>query len=155
MAPLVMDLLNMQQASYSLSSYHSEECCKIIHAVKTHFYKFNTQGKLLAVNTSPVCYWLLLYLDLPFFDWLLYCLSFFDIRIPITTLVVLDFSAVRRLFVRLAGVVGRQSALYKENSGFAASTLSRHISTFHGYRILFSIRKPYINRFTNNFSILS
>jgi hypothetical protein len=54
--PLVMDLLNMQQASYSLSSYQSEECCKIIHAVKTHFYKFNTQGKLLAVNTSPVCY---------------------------------------------------------------------------------------------------
>ena len=126
MAPLVMDLLNMQQASYSLSSYQSEECCKI---------RF--------------------YLDLPFFDWLLYCLSFFDIRIPITPLIVLDSSADRRLFVRLAGAVGRQRALHKKNSGFAASTLSRHISTFHGYRILFSIRKPYINRFTNNFSILS
>jgi hypothetical protein len=29
-------------------------------------------------------------------------------------------SAVRWLFVRLAGTVGRQSALHKENSGFAA-----------------------------------
>ena len=51
--------------------------------------------------------------------------------------VVRDSSAVRRLFVRLAGAVGRQSALHKENSGFAAATLRRHISTFHGYRILF------------------
>ena len=31
-----------------------------------------------------------------------------------------DSSAVRWLFVRLAGAVGRQSALHKENSGFAA-----------------------------------
>jgi hypothetical protein len=31
-------------------------------------------------------------------------------------------SAVRCLFVRLAGAVGRQSALHKENSGFAAPT---------------------------------
>jgi hypothetical protein len=30
-----------------------------------------------------------------------------------------------------------------------------HISTFRGYRILFSIRNPYINRFTNHFSIHS
>jgi hypothetical protein len=44
----------------------------------------------------------------------------------------------------------RQSALHKENSGFAAPTLHRHISTFCGYRILFSIRNPYINRFTNH-----
>ena len=49
-----------------------------------------------------------------------------------------------RLFVRLAGAVGRQSALHKENSGFAALTLGRHISTLRGYRILFSIRNPYI-----------
>jgi hypothetical protein len=42
---------------------------------------------------------------------------------------VRDSSAVRRLFVRLAGAVGRQSALHKENSGFAAPTLGRHI--FH------------------------
>jgi hypothetical protein len=33
--------------------------------------------------------------------------------------IVRDSSAVRRLFVRLAGAVGRQSALHKENSGFA------------------------------------
>jgi hypothetical protein len=47
--------------------------------------------------------------------------------------------------------MGRQSTLYKENSGFAAATLRRHISMFRGYRILFSIRNPYINRFTNHF----
>ena len=32
-------------------------------------------------------------------------------------------------------------------------TLDQHISTFRGYLILFSIRNPYINRFTNHFSI--
>jgi hypothetical protein len=31
-------------------------------------------------------------------------------------------------------------ALHTENSGFAAATLRRHISTFRGYQILFSIR---------------
>jgi hypothetical protein len=45
--------------------------------------------------------------------------------------------------------MGRQNALHKENSGFAAPTLGRHI------QILFSIRNPYINRFTNHFSIHS
>ena len=69
--------------------------------------------------------------------------------------VVWDSSAVRRLFVRLAGAVGRQSALHKENSGFAAPTLGQHISTFRGYQILFSIWNPYINRFTNHFYIHS
>ena len=68
---------------------------------------------------------------------------------------VRDSSAVRRLFVRLAGAVGRQSVLHKEISGFAAPTPGRHISTFRGYQILFSIRNPYINRFTNHFSIRS
>jgi hypothetical protein len=34
-------------------------------------------------------------------------------------------------------------------------TLGRHISTFRGYQILFSIRNPYINRFTNHFTIHS
>ena len=51
-------------------------------------------------------------------------------------------------FVRLAGAVGRQSALHKENSRFAFPTMRRQISTFRGYQILFSIRNPYINRFT-------
>jgi hypothetical protein len=49
----------------------------------------------------------------------------------------------------------RQSTLHQENSGFAAPTLGRHIFTFRGYRILFAIRNPYINRFTNHFSIHS
>ena len=68
---------------------------------------------------------------------------------------VLDSSAVRRLFVRFAGAVGHQSVLHKENSGFVAPTLGWHISTFLGYQILYSIRNPYINRFTNHFSIHS
>jgi hypothetical protein len=54
-------------------------------------------------------------------------------------IVVRYSSAVRRLFVRLAGAVGRQSTLHKENSGFATPTLGWHISTFRGYQILFSI----------------
>jgi hypothetical protein len=49
--------------------------------------------------------------------------------------------------------VGRQSALHMENSGFVAATLRRHISMFCGYQIIFSIRNPYINCFTNHFSI--
>jgi hypothetical protein len=52
---------------------------------------------------------------------------------------VRDSSAVRRLFIRLAGAVGRQSALHKENSGFATPTLGRHISMFRGYQILYTI----------------
>jgi hypothetical protein len=68
---------------------------------------------------------------------------------------VQDSSAVRRLFFQLAGAMGRQRALHTENSGFSAATLRRHISTFRGYRILFSIRNPYINRFANHFSIHS
>jgi hypothetical protein len=68
-------------------------------------------------------------------------------------IVVRDSSAIRWLFVRLAGAMGRQNALHKENSGFAAPTLGWHISTFRGYRILFSIRNPYLNRFTDHFSI--
>ena len=55
----------------------------------------------------------------------------------------------------LLQLVGRQSAIHTENSGFASPTLGQHISTFRGYQILFSIRNPYINRFTNHFSIHS
>jgi hypothetical protein len=79
----------------------------------------------------------------------------YDRIILSTVRLVRDSSAVRRLFVRLAGAVGRQSALHKENSGFATPTVGWHISMFPGYRILFSIWNPYINRFTNHFSIHS
>ena len=58
-------------------------------------------------------------------------------------------------FYGFSVAVGRQSAIYTENSGFASPALGRHISTFRGYRILFSIRNPYINRFTNHCSIHS
>ena len=64
-------------------------------------------------------------------------------------------SAVRWLFVRLAGTVGRQSALHKENSGFAAQLWVGTFPRFVAIRFLFSIRNPYINRFTNHFSIHS
>ena len=70
-------------------------------------------------------------------------------------LLVWDSSAVRRLFVRLAGAVECQSTLHKENSRFASPTPGRHIFMFRGYQILFSIQNPYINRFTNHFSIHS
>jgi hypothetical protein len=69
--------------------------------------------------------------------------------------IVRDSSAVRRHYYFFARAVGRQRALHTENSGFASQTPGRHISTFRGYRILFSIRNPYINRFTNHFSIQS
>ena len=47
-------------------------------------------------------------------------------------MVVRDSSDVRRLFVQLAGAMGRQSAFHKENSGFSAPTPGRHIFTFRG-----------------------
>ena len=64
-------------------------------------------------------------------------------------------SAVRWLFVRLAGTVGRQSALHKEISGFAAQLWVGTFPRFVAIRFLFSIRNPYMNRFTNHFSIHS
>jgi hypothetical protein len=56
---------------------------------------------------------------------------------------------------KVAVAVQRQRAIHTETSGFASPPLGQHISTFRGYRILFSIRNPYINRFTNHFSIHS
>jgi hypothetical protein len=46
--------------------------------------------------------------------------------------IVWDSSAVR-----LAGAMGHQSTLHKENSGFVAPTLGWHISTFRGYQFIF------------------
>ena len=54
-------------------------------------------------------------------------------------------------FYRVAVAVQHQRVIYTDYSGFASPALGRHISTFRGYRILFSIRNPYINRFTNHF----
>jgi hypothetical protein len=45
---------------------------------------------------------------------------------------------------KVAVAVQRQRVIHTENSGFASPTLGQHISTFRGYRILFSIRNPYI-----------
>ena len=43
----------------------------------------------------------------------------------------------------------------RKPSNLPHRSYARHISTFRGYRFLFSIRNPYINRFTNYFSIHS
>jgi hypothetical protein len=39
---------------------------------------------------------------------------------------------------KVAVAVQRQRAKHTENSGFASPTVGQHISTFRGYRILFS-----------------
>jgi hypothetical protein len=44
---------------------------------------------------------------------------------------------------KVAVAVQRQRVIHTENSGFASPTLGQHISTFRGYRILFSIRNPW------------
>ena len=72
----------------------------------------------------------------------------------VMTEVVRDSCRPTTLYI-FARAVERQSAIYTEHSWFASPALGRHISTFRGYRILLTIRNPYINRFTNNFSIHS
>ena len=49
------------------------------------------------------------------------------------------FLCLLTALINLLVAVQRQSVLYTENSGFASPTLGQHISTFRGYRILFSI----------------
>jgi hypothetical protein len=39
---------------------------------------------------------------------------------------------------KVAVAIQRQRVIHTENSGFASPTLGQHISTFRGYRILFS-----------------
>jgi hypothetical protein len=67
---------------------------------------------------------------------------------------VRDSSAVRRLFIRLAEAVGRQSVLHKENSGFAAPT---PVGTFQRFAAIgfYFLSETDINRFTTHFSIHS
>ena len=67
---------------------------------------------------------------------------------------VRDSSAVRRLFSTCCSRGTSESSTYGKQQ-ICPPTLGQHISTFHGYLILFSIRNPYINRFTNHFSIHS
>jgi hypothetical protein len=69
-------------------------------------------------------------------------------------LVVRDSSAVRRLLWTCCSRGTPESSTYAKQRIFPP-TLGQHISTFRGYLILFSIRNPYINRFTNHFSIHS
>ena len=65
---------------------------------------------------------------------------------------VRDSSAVRRLFSICCSRGTSESSTYGKQR-ICPPTLGQHISTFRGYLILFSIRNPYINRFTNHFSI--
>ena len=68
--------------------------------------------------------------------------------------VVRDSSAVRRLLWTCCSRGTSESSTYRKQQIFPPN-LGQHISTFRGYLILFSIRNPYINRFTNHFSIHS
>jgi hypothetical protein len=79
--------------------------------------------------------------------------SHFLLKCPLY--IVRDSSAVRRLLWTCCSRGTSQRALHTENSWFVSPTLGRHIFTFRGLQILFSIRNPYINRFTNHFSIHS
>jgi hypothetical protein len=78
-----------------------------------------------------------------------FCFDTFHNLLFIDTYIVRDSSAVRRLFVRLAGAVGRQSALHKKNSGFAAPTLGRHIYMFRGKRS----NKMYLSIFMSSLEV--
>ena len=68
---------------------------------------------------------------------------------------VRDSSAVRWHYYFLLEPWDVRELYIRKTARLASPTLGRHISTFRGYRILFSIRNPYINRFTNHFSIHS
>jgi hypothetical protein len=54
-----------------------------------------------------------------------------------------EYQVTADLFVKWPGsprfLCRLTALLYTENSGFASPTLGQHISTFRGYRILFSI----------------
>jgi hypothetical protein len=92
-----------------------------------------------------VCSMLSVSLDCPF----LIDSSGFSVRLITNKLCIIN--SPRSIFWTdqlVKSAVGRQSAIYTENSWFASPALGRHISTFRGYRILFSIRNSYINRFT-------
>ena len=69
---------------------------------------------------------------------------------PSTYTLVRDSSAVRRLFSTCCSRRTSGSSAYGKQR-ICPPTLGQHISTFRGYLILFSIRNPYINRFTNHF----
>jgi hypothetical protein len=60
-----------------------------------------------------------------------------------------------KFYVNCSALTGVYDWQYKYLYVCFSPTLGQHISTFRGYRIVFSIRNPYINRFTNHFSIHS
>ena len=70
------------------------------------------------------------------------------------SILVRDSSAVRR-FLRTCCSRGTSERYTYRKQWICSPTLGQHISTFRGYQILFSIGNPYINRFTNHFSIHS
>ena len=84
-------------------------------------------------------------------------LSYFFLRIVQNYLfkLVRDSSAVWLHYYFLLEPWDVRELYIQKTARFASPTLGRHISTFCGYQILFSIRNPYINRFTNHFSIHS
>ena len=69
--------------------------------------------------------------------------------------VVGDSSVVRRHYILLLDPSNVRAQYIRKTADLPHPALGRHISTFRGYRILLTIRNPYINRFTNHFSIHS
>ena len=67
-------------------------------------------------------------------------------------ILVRDSSAVRWLLRTCCSRGTSESSTYGKQRIFPP-TLGQHISTFRGYLILFSIRNPYINRFTNHLTL--
>jgi hypothetical protein len=69
--------------------------------------------------------------------------------------VVRDSSVVRRHYILLLEPSNVRAQYIRKTADLPHPAQVRHISTFRGYRILLTIRNPYINRFTNHFSIHS
>ena len=68
---------------------------------------------------------------------------------------VRDSSVVRRHCIFLLEPSNVRAQYIRNTADLPHQALGRHISTFRGYRMLLTIRNPYINRFTNHFSIHS
>ena len=92
------------------------------------------KGILEILNLTPRC----IPMDISVLTWTSRY-SVLDISVLIWTSRSPRFLCRLTALIKLLVAVQRQSVLYTENSGFTSPTLCQHISTFHGYRILFSI----------------
>ena len=80
----------------------------------------------------------------------------YSVSIAISRLMVVrDSSVVRRHYIFLLEPSNVRVQYIRKTADLPHQPWVPHISTFRGYRILLTIRNPYINRFTNHFSIHS